>query len=593
MTPLALLLAPILALAGVEPGDALVPPQDEPILAPPDPGPPGPLTGVPIDFRCDGAPPTDHLIYRRYPGHDLHSLVRADEEVALPDDLRPRDPIDVAILEPWLDRNLCTLIWAEMAAAGAHAAPSDIRLPARAVLDVRLQAVHLEGSREVEQRVGSTVMPISVPHWALSLGWSAQFSIEYQGGDDTLRAAPLDLSPRGGAEEDDYMPLRLGALLRAATLSAFRGLPGLLADEGRLGDLLFAVVDRPTEAPPALAVEGTLSDSFWLLLSPSARARHDAMAFYLSSDLVDPEARREMARWFLLHDSDLGLRRDALAWLMSLEAPPGDDLALTDRAVELLLWLVSREPSPRVRAEVVHALDDREGPEVRELLLAASADADARVSGLAVERLAKFPPATAAELDALELLPKPPKVAPWTVALDGRLPPPPGSLDEHLLRLAAAAGGPAADTFSIKWLRSVTIADADLDWVPDTWLRLSASLSPRIREEAIGRLSREEGRGRADEILLTRVATEPRWALRLGAIEGLHDPASVPGADDALVQASHDDSGKVRAAAASRLAELSGDFAHRRLEILLRNDPDPAVRRAARKALRSRQALER
>ena len=576
-----LLLAPSLAQAGAEPVDALAAAQD----------PLGPLSGVPIEFRCDGAPPTDHAVYRRYPGNDLHALVRTDEEIELPADLRPRDPVDIAILEPWLDQNLCALIWAELAAAGAHAAPEDVNLPARALLDVRLQEMHLEGSREVEQRVGSTVLPISVPHWAMSMAWSAQFSIEYSGNHDLVNSAPLDLTPRGGAEEDDYMPLRLGALLRAATMSAFDGLPELLADEGRLGDLLFAVVDRPSEAPDALGVSGTLSDSFWLLLSPTARVRHDAMAFYLSSKLVDAEARTEMARWFLLHDSDLGLRRDALAWLMSLEAAPERGLALTDGAAELLLWLVSREPSPRVRSEVVHALAGRQGPDVRDLLLTASTDDDPRVAGVAIEALSRFPPATAAELEALELLPRPPKLAPWTIAFDGRLPPPPGSPDEHLLGLAAAAGGPAAEAFSLKWLRSVTIADADLEWVPDTWLRLSASPSVRIREEAIGRLSREEGRGRADEILAARVATETRWALRLLAIEGLFEPATAAGADEALVQASHADSSRVRAAAALRLAEVTGEFTHRRLEVLVRSDPDSKVRRAARKALRIRQAL--
>jgi hypothetical protein len=598
---LLLLLAPSVAAAGVEPGpllatdlDTLDPADIEALPPALDDGPPAPLSGVPIEFRCDGAPPVGHPLYDRHPGQDLHTLVRTDPEVVLPEGSKPRDPVATALLEPWLDRHLCSLIWADLAAAGAHAAPIDVQLPARAVLDVRLREAWLEGSREVEQRVGSTVLPISVPHWALSVAWTVRFSIEYE--DETggaVRGAPLELNPLGGAEQEDYTPLRLGALLRAATQSAFDGLPGLLADEGRLGDLLFAVVDRPSQAPPALGVDGALSESFWLLLSPSARARHDALAFYLSSERVPEGPREAMARWYLLHDSDLGLRRDALAWLMGREAAPERDLSLSDSMVELLLWLVARDPSPRLRAEVAHALADRRGPEVRELLLAASTDEDARVAEVAVELLRRFPPATAAELDGLDLVPTPPRLPAWTAAFDGRLPPPPGSLQEHLLRLAAAAGGEAAEAFTIRWLRSGTVTDAELDWAPEAWLRLSASPSVRVREEAVGRLIREEGRGRADEILATRVATETTWALRLRAIDGLFEPSTADGAEEALLLASHDDQPRVRAAATRRLAEIPGAEANRRLEVLLGDDPDPRVRRAARQALRLRLAARR
>ncbi len=203
-----------------------------------------------------------------------------------------------------------------------------------------------------------------------------------------------------------------------------------------------------------------------------------------------------------------------------------------------------------------------------------------------MELLDHFPPATAEELERVASTPTAPTLAPWTVAFDGRLTPPPGSLDQHLLALAAAAGGSAAEQFSMRWLRSTAVADKDLDWVPDAWMRLSLSTSPAIRQEAIGRLSREQGRGRADEILATRVAAESTWALRLLAIEGLFDAAV---AGEELVQASLDNHPQVRAAAASRLAEVPGHDALNRLEVMLRGDPDNKVRRAARKALRGRQ----
>ncbi len=114
-----------------------------------------------------------------------------------------------------------------------------------------------------------------------------------------------------------------------------------------------------------------------------------------------------------------------------------------------------------------------------------------------------------------------------------------------------------------------------------------------MREEAVGRLIREEGRGRADEILATRVATETTWALRLRAIDGLFEPSTADGAEEALLLASHDDQPRVRAAATRRLAEIPGAEANRRLEVLLGDDPDPRVRRAARQALRLRLAARR
>lgn len=583
------LLLPAAALASPDPNGALRTPasadasllEAAPRIAEPE-GPPPPLAGVPIDFHCSATPPPGHTLYRRYAGRDLHDLLLEDG-AGDPSAVRGRNGFDEELLGAWIERNLCTLIWNELAAAGAHATPADVRLPARAVLEVSLHEAMLSGSREVEQRVGSTVMPISVPHWALSLAWNVRFRIQYAGRNGAVEAPALDLDPVAGAEQEDYTPLRLGALLRAATLGSFEELPGILADEGRLGDLLFAVVDRPGEAPGPLGVGGTLSDSFWLLLSPSAKVRHDAMAFYLSSGLVDEAARSEMARWFLLHDSDLALRRDALAWLMSREAPADAEQDLSESTVQLLSWLLQHDSSPRMRAEAVHTLATRRDDDTRRLLLVAAADDDERVNDVALGLLRRFPPATAEELDALSLDSAPPQVAPWAIALDGRYPPPAGNPRESLLELALAAGGPAAETWLVRWLRGGQVLDADLEWALRAWTLLSAAQSRRVREEAIGRLDREEGRAGVDRILGARVATESEPDLRLLAIEGLHDGAE---ATDELIQATHDNDRRVRTAAARRLGEASAPAASARLEVLMRDDPDARVRRAARKALR-------
>jgi hypothetical protein len=129
-------------------------------------GPPLPLAGVPVDFRCAALVPPDHLLLRRHTGQDLFDLARDGEE-------EPADPAG------WLEAYLCDSIWAVLENAGAHASPRDVRLPARAVLSVELVSAELEGTRTVEQRIGSSVMPVNVPHWQLAVRWAVGFEIEY------------------------------------------------------------------------------------------------------------------------------------------------------------------------------------------------------------------------------------------------------------------------------------------------------------------------------------------------------------------------------------------------------------------------------
>ncbi|MCP4867473.1 MAG: HEAT repeat domain-containing protein [Proteobacteria bacterium] len=542
-------------------------------------GPPLPLAGVPVDFQCLATVAGGHPLLDRHTGQDLHDLAREGEE----------DPED---LVAWLDEYLCDLIWSELESAGAHASPTDVRLPARAVLNVELVSAHLEGTRMVEQRIGASVMPVNVPHWQLAMRWRVSFDIEYSQTEDAVvvRTGSLELNPAAGAEQDDYSPLRLGALLRASTRGAFSELPRILADEGRLGDLLFAVVERPPGAPADLAVSGALSDGFWNLLAPRADHRHDSLAFYLASDRVPLEGRVALARWFLLNDSDLGLRRDALAWLMAQEGPADAERPLSEPQLQLLHWVLARDKSPRMRAEVTSALVGRVTPEIRDLLLVASVDPDRRVSDVATGALRKFAPPTAAELQAADLGPTPPQLVPWTAALDGRLALPPGNPDRFLLVLASAAGGSAADTWTARWLDYGAITADDDGWALQAWEALAAHPSRWIRERTLSRLSQEVGMVEVEQILLGRIEAEEDPELRVAAIEAL-DRGTAPGTVGVLLEAAQADDATVRSAAAVALGQVPGKEARGRLELMMRNDPDGRVRRKAKKALRAHDRL--
>jgi len=557
-------------------------------------GPPGPLAGVPVDFRCEARLSERHPLLRRQPGQDLLAVYTQDLLRAERDAAERGDPPPDAALEPtdaqlaaWFQGFACGRVWARVEAAGAHRQPSDVRLPAKAVLDVKLEDLNLEGSRIVEQRVGSTVMPVAVPHWSLSMSWSVRFQIAYSANDRAISTPSLDWAPRGGAEQDDYTPLRLEPLLEASLGRTFRDLPQLLVDEGRLGDLLFAMVDQPSGSPQELGVDGPLSEHFWMLLAPVAKVRHDALAFYLASPKTEPPARRELARWFLLNDSDLPLRRDALGWLMLQEPAVDSEDPLSDDVVNLAAWLLARDPSPRLRAEVVIALGGRRTPEVRDLLLRAANDDDRRASDPALSALKRFPAATTDEMNTVAADPAAPSMAPWTLALDGRVAMPASHPDESRLALAAAAGGPASDAWLERWARGGRVSGR-MPWALGAWKLLLEHPTARVRREAIARITREDLPD-ARELLVVRVAEEPDPALRVLAIEGLGErPAEARGAAAALLLASRDGDPAVRLAATRALSAVPGTDVQQRLETLSRNDPDGKVRRFAKKALRGR-----
>ncbi len=534
-------------------------------------GPLPALAGVPIEFDCVATLPLDHPALRRYPGEDGEDLARS---AGLPDPAT------------WLDQTLCGYLWDELESAGAHAAPRDVRLPARGVLVARLQRVWIEGSRVIEQRIGSTIMPVSVPHWAVATAWELDFAVAYAGSaDERTGEGSLTFELAGAAEQDDYAALRLDSLLRGASLDTFSDLPRVLADDGHLGDLLFAVVPTPAGAPQILGLDGPSAEGFWQLLSTRSEQRHDAMAFYLSADRLDRARRVELARWFLLNDPDVSLRRDALGWLLQQEDPDTDQ-GFSEPMMDLLGWLVLRERSSRVRAEAVRVLSTRPGEQVRSLLVAASTDPDKRVSDRATSGLRREPPPTAAELATTPAAPSMPSLAAWTASLDGRVAPR-DPAPQSLVALALAVGGPAADAWLVRWAAKGKTTPGDQPWVLDAWSRMVAEGSPRVRVHTLERMGRDAGQASVAALIEQRVKLEREPTVRAAAISALR-AFGRPGLDTLLVDASRDSDPDVRIAAVEAMTSVPGARVDERLQQLASGDPDNRVKRKARRVLRVR-----
>ena len=190
------------------------------LVAAPSPGA-NSLSGVPIALTCEVHLSDSDVLFEAHDGENIYSLAEQEEG-----DFNPRE---------WLASYLCDQIWAVVEQAGAHPAPDDVRLPARAVISADVVDAFLEGTRTIDQRVGASILPVSIPRWALYLSWEVKFHIEHLVPDgEPLRSGELLFSPRGSAEQQDYAPLRLGSLLQGATYLALGQLPRWLADEGQL-----------------------------------------------------------------------------------------------------------------------------------------------------------------------------------------------------------------------------------------------------------------------------------------------------------------------------------------------------------------------
>jgi len=535
------------------------------------------LAGVPVELRCDARLPDGHPVTHRQPGEDLAALAeRAEAE----------DPL------AWLDDMLCDRLWKMLQAAGAHPAPEDVRLPARAVVDARLDDLQISGTREVDQRIGGSILQVAVPHWSLGMRWSLSFSVHYPAADpsddgELLTAPPLELSPRAGAEQDDYAPLQLGALLEVTAARAFSPVPQVIADDGRLGDLLFARVDRPPSAPADLGAPEAVGAQFWQLLVSDPKHRHDALAFHLGSDVLPAPARTELAFWFLLNDSNPTLRKDVLSWILRTEHPPDAEQPLSPRLYTTLRWLLARDGSPRMRGQVIDSLEGRVTEDVRDLLLVGSTDRSRDVSERALGALRRFAAPTLADYRRMEAPPQSPSPAPWTVALDGRVVMPEGSAASHRLALVRETGGAPAETWLIRWLRSERVESDELEWAMGAWADLLAHESARVRRATIERLGREIDRDDARSLLARSITAETDPELRVAALLGI-GAIEDPDAKDAVLKATEDDDPVVRRAAAEALMVIPGRSAEVRLESLRDHDPDAKVRRRARVSLRKR-----
>jgi hypothetical protein len=493
----------------------------------------------------------------------------------------------------WLDEMMCDRLWKMLEAAGAHAAPDDVRLPARAILEAKLVDLQISGSRVVDQRIRGSILQVAVPHWSLAVRWSMSFAVHYPSenseGDESslLSAPPLKLNPRAGAEQDDYARLRLGALLEVTAARAFATVPAVIGDDGRLGDLLFARVERPPTSPSELEAPDGIAEQFWQLLVSDPKHRHDALAFHLASDLIPLGSRMELAYWFLLNDSNPTLRKDALAWLLRTERAPAAEQPLSPRLNIAMDWLLARDGSPRMRGQVVTSLTDRTTDDVRDLLLRASTDRARVVADRAITALRQFSGATLADYERIERDPIPPTMASWTVALDGRVVVPDGSPASHRLSLVRAAGGPAAETWITRWLRSGRVEPEELPWAMTAWEDLLGHESTGVRREVIARLGRETEREDARALLAASIVSEEVPELRIAAILGIGEVRD-PDALVAILSAAEDDDPGVRRAAAEALTVIPGRRAEVRLESLRDNDPDAKVRRRARQSLRKR-----
>jgi hypothetical protein len=527
----------------------------------------GLLSGVPIALSCRARLPEAHPLLGSHPGVDIDEL-RGEGEP----DLSPAR---------WMEKHLCGHIEEVLLSAGAHNAPPDLELPARAILDAHLVDAYLDGSRVVDQRIRDNLWPVSVPHWSLEMTWRVRFAVHYRQG---VNGPALDLVLRGEAHQEDYQRLDLGLLLAAATSSAVGRLPRVLADEGRLGDLLFSTKDTAPEAPASWRVDGVMVQAFGLLISATTDSRHAALAIYLGSPLLPANERSALARWFAINDPDLPIRRDALAWLMRQEPEPGAGSSLSPETAELLTWLLHRATSHRVRVAAVMALADRSGNQVRRMLLIAATDADRRVADVALSQLRNFKAATASELNSKGEPPQPSLPA-WTSALDGRMRSEESADNRTLLTLAGEAGGSAANLWLVRWLQRGPVKPDDRDWALATWQHLSRSESIEIREATLQRLIRERQLVGVGELLRERAQQETEVALRVVALGHLDDG---PTELQLLMSTAAAADPLLRRAAATALATQKAGDAELRLRTLARSDPDRKVRVAARKALRKR-----
>jgi len=525
----------------------------------------GPLTGVPLSFTCEAEVDPYHPLVRDHRGRDLFDFIPNPSA----------NPVTA------LSGLLCDQLWKKLADAGAHRSPSGVSLPAMAKLHARLVAARLSSERISQEFYGSNLSFLPVPHWAVELSWVVDFALTDSSGHTSHN---LNWKLFGSATHGDYAPLELESLLTRAMRRAFAALPERLGEEGGLGNLFFARVERPDTTPGALNAPNELASSFGLLLNSDLEVRHATMAIMLSSERLNMSARRELAAWFMLNDPDVPLRQDAMTWLLSPVF--AGSRGLEEAELKLLRWIVEKDRSWRVRSKVVEIASKIDDETVRPLLLFASLERDPRVSDRAHRILRDLAPATQAEMDeALKPVTRP-NLATWTVALDGRVGIRPGADTAQLVTLAELSESPLGLRWLDEWITRHPSPGPAESWVWDAWTRLAAHPNADLRASCLARFAREMTQVRTGNIVVERVYNEPLPSLRASAI-ALLDHAAIPGILGALLEASRSTSAEVRRASATALAMMSDHESGARLTTLT-EDPDRKVKRAAKKSLRLR-----
>jgi len=529
-----------------------------------------PLEGVPLSLSCNAELEPSHPLLDDHPGRDLY--VFSEGEVRTPS----------TYLSDWL----CARVWKVLEDAGAHRPPANIKLPATATLSINLIEATVSSERVSQEFFGREVSFVPVPHWSVELFWSVAFGIVAADGSSSQQ---IETGTSGKAELGDYMPLELDTLLQGAMERAFGMLPDTLVNEGGLGNLFFARVERPTQAPEELEAQGTLSEVFWLLMTPDMETRHAAMAILLSAERISISGRTALARWFVLNDPDLVIRQDALSWLLAPLAEEGRQIE--DDEAELVAFVLQHDRSYKMRKWAIEVVGRLGGAQVRELLLMGSLDGDLRVSDLANSKLRRLPALRIDEVDEiLQRLNPRPALPVWTQALDGRVSSGPEA--EHaLIQLAEVPGSEAGARWLVLWLQGRPSPSPDAAWVLDAWARLAVHPEEAVRAAALSRFGQSMDLLRVEAIVVERIYNEPLSSLRIRAIRLLDRP-DAPGAIGGLLEASKDSVADVRRVAARAMSILSDPESGDRL-VQLRADEDPKVRREAKKSLRKRKRAAR
>jgi hypothetical protein len=506
-------------------------------------GPPLALRGLPLELRCGIDLPRDSAILRpqeRLDGADLG---------------------EAAAREPsrWPRRPACDAVRTVLLGAGAHIVPDAAPPPGWLRVDIRLDAAWLDSTRVVEQRVGGELSPIAVPHWTLGLDWTAAARICAPG-----RCHPLwSGSLQGGADSGDYEPLSFDELLAEASREATRDLPRRLANLGPWAEILAtpAAPEPPAELLPVRAAWPLVTDR-------DAERRHDGVAFVLGSPLLPLPTRRAVATSVLLGGGSSELGRDVLAWWMKQEAPADTETPLRDESLVLVRWLALRDPAPATRGAAVGWLAGRPGDEVRAILLAAVADPDLEVADRALSTLR--PVGLTLPLDAQPLA-TPPAVPPspsWASDLWRRGG---ASTDEQRWAAALQVGGPAAQLWMFR-----SLADGHLPADPRPVLQ-----HPDLRLRSAAALALSSG-AQAEASLLLLALEQPLEAPSHAALLRTLASRNPAAAQPAALLAAVSPDPVIRVAAVETLDPTGGPEPRAALEGL-RKDPDPQVRRAARK----------